>query len=140
MKLSEFTSALKEFDDRIAKEINNFNTAEWQVPLYMTTNIFESKTKYEMRVAIPGVLKEQIKLKSEYGVLSIKVNSVRDIDKTLKIIREERLKSLMMRQFTIPQIVDLEKITSEYVNGILIIHLPKLKRPPHRPTIQIKIN
>ena len=52
--------------------------------------------------------------------------------------RVERHYGEFMRNFTLPPFIDVEKITPEYKDGLLLISLPKLKeaRPKH---IEVKV-
>jgi HSP20 family protein len=50
----------------------------------------------------------------------------------------ERLSGRFVRSFTLPDVVDEEKLTAEYRNGILTVHLPKSEKAKPR-SIEVQV-
>ena len=70
--------------------------------------------------------KEEVKVKIEGGRLSISGEREQEKEeKDKKQIRVERSYGAFQRSFTLPEGVLAEKLSAEFKDGILKIHLPK---------------
>ena len=134
-KTSLFPSILDDFF-----RINNFDifNANNFVP---AVNINESETSYELHMAIPGKTKKDFIIEFENDILSI---SGGNTEKN----KSENIQSFPLhefnynefkRSFKIPKIVEIDKISAKYLNGVLQIFLPKLKEAatPSKKIIKI---
>lgn len=91
-----------------------------------SANIKESETDFQIELGIPGMKKEDIKIDLEDDVLTI--SSEQKEEKTEEkdnYTRREFNYSSFSRSFSLPEIVDADKITAEYKDGILNITIPK---------------
>lgn len=110
-------------------------SAEWS-PL---VDITEDEKEYLVKAEIPGVKKEDLKVKVEDGTLSItgERRSEKE-EKNKKHHRIERSYGSFERSFTLPDDADAGKISSEFKDGLLQVHLAK--NPNARPkAIEVKI-
>jgi HSP20 family protein len=89
-------------------------------------NILEHPDSFELDIAAPGLKKDDFKIHLENNVLTIS-SEVRDEkeEETKNYTRKEFHYSSFSRSFTLPRIVDLEKIKADYESGILKVMLPK---------------
>lgn len=91
-----------------------------------TVDIGESEKEFVVKAELPEIRKEDIKVSVEDGVLSIcGERKVDKEEKGLKFHRVERAYGRFERCFSLPDEADAEKITSEYKDGVLTVHLPK---------------
>ena len=103
-------------------------------------DIGETDKEFVVRAELPEVKKEDIKVHVEDGTLCI--SGERKVEKeedTMKYHRLERAYGRFERSFSLPDEADSEKITSEYKEGILTIHLPKnpvMKTAAHQIPVQ----
>ena len=96
--------------------------AEWS-PL---VDIIEDEKQFLIKAELPDMKKEQVKLTVENDVLTISGERKYEKETTgHKHHRIERAYGGFSRSFSIPAIVDEEKIRAEYKDGILKISLPK---------------
>jgi HSP20 family protein len=89
-------------------------------------DIYETDTDITVNAELPGVDRKDIGLNLEKNVLTLK--GERRFEKETKqenYHRVERAYGGFSRSFSIPAIVDEEKIRAEYKDGILKISLPK---------------
>ena len=78
------------------------------------------------KVELPDVRKDDIKVNIDDGTLSISgERKVESDETTMKYHRLERAYGRFERTFSLPEDADTDKITSEYHEGILTVHLPK---------------
>lgn len=110
--------------------------AEWTP----SVDIAENDNEFIVKAELPDVKKENIKVSVEDGTLSITGERKEEKEeKGTKFHRVERAYGRFERAFTLPDDADKEKITSEYKEGILTVHLPKnpaAKREAHQITVQ----
>ncbi|MEX1116130.1 MAG: Hsp20/alpha crystallin family protein [Akkermansiaceae bacterium] len=105
-----------------AKSDESMSLAEWSP----SVDIAENDTEYVVKAELPQVKKEDIKVSVEDGTLSISGERRVEKEETkLKFHRIERAYGRFERTFSLPDETDSEKVTSEYKDGILTVHLPK---------------
>ncbi len=104
-------------------------------------NIAESGEAFEIEVAAPGLSKEDFKIDVHNNVLTIsseKEEKKEDEGKNYR--RREFSYTAFERSFTLPDIVDFDKISASHKDGILNIHIPKREEAKEKPSRQIKIS
>lgn len=91
-----------------------------------SVDIAENDKEFVVKAELPDVKKEDIKVNIEDGTLSISgERKVEKEEKNVKFHRIERAYGRFERTFTLPAEADADKITSDYKQGILTVHLPK---------------
>jgi HSP20 family protein len=107
---------------------------EW-VP---SAEVLEKKNTYEVNLELPGVAKEDVKIKLDDNILTITGEK-----KAEKNTEEEEYKicecgyGIFSRSFTLPNTVDRDKIEAKYSNGILSLSIPKTEQAKPK---EIEIN
>ena len=88
------------------------------------TDIYKSKEGYHITLDMPGVAKENIKLKVENDELIVtgKINKPAEEP---NYINREIFFNGYHRHFILPNDVDVEKIEASYANGVLKLFLHK---------------
>jgi HSP20 family protein len=103
-------------------------------------DIIERDKEYLIKVDLPEVKKEEVKLLFDDGVLTIKgERKVEKDEKGDKVHRTERYYGTFERTFMLPDDVDAKQIHAESKEGVLYIHLPRVaveKTRPRAITIQ----
>ena len=99
-----------------------FTVTEWSPPV----DIAEDDKEYTVKAELPGMNKEDIKVTVEGGVLSIRgERKVEKEEKDKKYHRIERSYGTFTRSFTLPEGTSGDKISAEFKDGVLKVHLPK---------------
>ena len=119
---------------------NNFSDTNTSMP---AVNIKENNDAFMIEVAVPGMKKEDFNVDFDNGRLTIsserKDENVEKEGK--KITRREFSYQSFQRSFSIPNnIVDADKISAKYDNGILHLSLPKREEVKPKPAKQIAIS
>jgi HSP20 family protein len=106
----------------------------WVAPLI---DIYETNDEYYLVGNMPGVAKEDVKLKIEEGNLIVmgRVEFLGELDR--KYLMKEIDSSNYYRKFKLSDSVDESKIDAKLENGRLFVHLPKVERVKPK-TIEIK--
>ena len=122
------------FDDSSTNE--ELENAVWS-PL---TDISENKDQYILKMDLPGVSKENLKLSFHDGELIISGERKQEKeDKDSKYHRIERTYGKYFRSFTLPQTIQADKINAEFKDGQLTITVPKSEEAkPKELEIKVK--
>ena len=108
--------------------------AEWAPPV----DIVETDKEYLFKAELPEVKKENVNVTFQEGMLTIEGERIAEKEeKGKKYHRVERSYGNFVRSFTLPKDADETKITAEFKDGLLLIHLPKTDKP--RPkSVEVK--
>jgi HSP20 family protein len=99
--------------------------ADW-VP---SVDVSETNGEYQIKAEIPDVKKEDVKVTLEDGVLTIQGQRKQEKeDKGTKYHRVERAYGSFVRSFTLPDLVDEQKVNAEFKDGVLNLQLPKSEK------------
>lgn len=91
-------------------------------------NVKENDRELLFTFEIPGMSKENVKVKIKDGVLTVSGERkvVFDEEKE-RFIRREFISGTFERSFTLPETVDVEKVRADYEHGLLQISLAKVE-------------
>ena len=106
----------------------------WVAPL---VDIYETADEYYLTANIPGVSKENVKIKLEEGFLVIMGRVNVDEAKNRKYVLNEIEEGNYYRRFKISESIDEQKTDAKLENGVLNVKLPKHERVKPK-TIEIK--
>ena len=110
--------------------------AEWS-PL---VDITEDDKEYLIKADLPEVKKEDVKLTVQDDVMSISgERKYEKEEKGKKYHRVERAYGSFMRSFTLPEDADGNKVSAEYKDGVLKVHLPKSEKAKPK-SIEVKVS
>ena len=100
--------------------------AEWS-PL---VDISEDDKEYLIKAELPEVKKEDVKVTAEDGTLTIMGERKFDgVDKNKKYHRVERAYGSFGRRFSLPDDASPAKVTADFKDGVLKVHLAKNEKP-----------
>jgi HSP20 family protein len=102
-------------------------------------NIRETENEFVLELAAPGWNKEDFKIQLDNNLLSIAVDKKEEtVKEKEKMVRREFKQQSFKRSFTVDEKVNAEAISAQYVNGVLVLNLPK-KEEVKPTTKQINI-
>lgn len=102
-------------------------------------DIYEHEGNIVLKAELPGVEPKDVDVRVENNVLTLR--GERHIDNSVKresYHRVERAYGTFTRSFTLPSVVDTEKIKAEFKEGVLHLTLPKKEEAKPRQ-ISIKV-
>lgn len=109
--------------------------AEW-APL---VDITEDEKEFLIKAELPEVKKENVNVTVEAGVLTITgERKFEKEEKDKKYHRVERAYGSFLRSFTLPEGADAGKVSAEFMDGILRVHLPKSEKTKPA-TVEVKV-
>lgn len=137
-ELEEMSDRLNRMFARPATRTNGKETivvADWTP----TVDISETDGGYQIKAEIPDVKKEDVKVTLEDGVLTIQGERKQEKEeKGKKYHRVERSYGSFVRSFSLPDLIDEEKVKAEFKDGVLNLHLPKSEKAKPK-AIEVKV-
>jgi len=104
-----------------------------------SVDISETEGEYQIKAEIPDVKKEDVKVTLEDGVLTIQgERKYEKEEKGKKYHRIERSYGSFVRTFSLPDVIDEEKVKAEFKDGVLNLHLPKSEKAKPK-AIEVKV-
>jgi HSP20 family protein len=127
---------LGEFPNRMASgEIDSLAVADWSPEV----DISEDDRGYLLKADLPEMKKEDVRVTVEDGILSVSGERKSEKeDKKRKFHRIERSFGNFRRSFTLPEDADSTKVTADFHDGVLKVHLPTTARPRSK-AIEVKV-
>jgi len=103
-----------------------FNAPFFSREFLPAVNVRETKHHYELEFAVPGFKKEDFKVETENGILTISAEREDEKDDNKEdYTRREFSYSSFSRTFNLPDDVIEDNINANYHNGILTLELKK---------------
>ena len=117
------------FDDFFGRELfnwgnNNYSSTSTTMP---SVNIRETGDNYEVEVAAPGMDKKDFKITLDGNLLTISSAKQQSREEVKdRYTRREFSYQSFQRSFELPKdVVDQDKISARYENGLLYLSIPK---------------
>jgi HSP20 family protein len=117
----------------------NFSLTNTTIP---SVNIKENENEFEVEMAAPGMTKDDFRIELNNSVLTIssEKQSNNQSKEGENVTRREFSYQSFSRSFTLPVIVETEKISAKYENGLLRVNIPKKEEAKPKPLKQIKVS
>ena len=146
MKLTK-RDPFREIDDVFSKFLTHFNrpsignqellaSGDWAP----RADIAETDAEFTIKVEVPDIKRDDIKITVDNGVLNIRGERKREKDeKGVQYHRMERHYGSFLRSFSLPDNVTEDKIEAQFKGGMLTLRLPKTeKSKPKQIEITVK--
>jgi HSP20 family protein len=114
--------------DRLASSV--FDTA--RAPRVMPVDLFRDGDQYVLSADLPGVDPASVDIDVDGQLLTIRAERLAPMGEQVKWLAHERPAGSYMRQFTLGDGVDAERITADYENGVLSVIIPVTERAKPR--------
>jgi HSP20 family protein len=119
---------------------NNYSEVNTTLP---SVNIKENEDVFEVEMAVPGMSKEDFKIELNHRFLTISAEKKVEKEekkKNEKYTRREFCYRSFSRSFTLPEVVEGDKIEAKYDNGLLKVVIPKKEEAKPKPAKLIDIH
>src|ERR1041384_3798636 len=136
---SEFTQMQREID-RMFDRFNGGSRENNQTSLWIPpVDIVERENDYFVKVELPGVEKNDVKITVQDDILTVKGEKKQESEKKgHDYHRVERSYGAFQRSFTLPSSVISDKIDASFSDGVLTVSLPKAEETKSRE-IAVKV-
>lgn len=119
---------IQEDMDRVVNELMGGSTegALEKFDFAPSCEITEQENSYLMKVDLPGVKKDQVKVEMDGDRLTIRAERKEEKEEnTKKRHLSEIAYGSYLRSFTLPQAIDANKIEAKFDDGVLTVTVPK---------------
>ena len=109
--------------------------AAWVPPV----DIHEEKERLVITAELPGFKENEISITTENGMLTISgERKFEKEEKNKKYHRVERSYGTFVRTFTLPDYADADRVSAEFKDGVLKVHLPKSEKAKPKQ-VEVKV-
>jgi HSP20 family protein len=116
-------------------DIHSLAVADWSPEV----DISEDDHGYLLKADLPEMKKDDVRVTVEDGILSVSGERKGEKeDQKRKFHRIERSYGTFRRSFTLPEDADSKKVTAEFRDGVLKVHLPTTTIAKSK-AIQVKV-
>lgn len=134
---TSLTSLVDEFFRDFPGTADNLLSIQKGIP---PVNIKETQDSYVMEIVAPGFEKADFNVNLEGNLLTVSAERKREVkEEKDKNIRTEFVYRNFKRSFTIDEKIDATRIGASYINGVLVLNLPR-KEEVKPAAKEIKIN
>jgi len=136
---------LEDIQDRLNRFLNetlpvrgekNAFFADWTPPV----DIEETDKEYLIKAELPDIKKEDVKVETLDGILTIEGERKQEKEeKGKKYHRIERAHGVFERAFLLPEDAQGDKVTADYKDGVLKVHVPKTEKATPK-AIEVKVD
>jgi HSP20 family protein len=123
---NRFNQFLGGFPNRMGNRMGNdeahsLTVADWSPEV----DISEDDQGYHLKADLPEIKKDDVRVTVEDGILCVSgERKTQKEDQKRKFHRIERSYGNFRRSFTLPEDADSKKVTAEFHDGVLKVHLP----------------
>jgi HSP20 family protein len=102
-------------------------------------DVQETEKEYLVKADLPEIRKEDMKIAIDDGVLSMEGERKQEKEeKNKKFHKVERVYGKFVRRMALPNDVDETKVSAEFKDGVLNVHLPKsVTAKPHSVDVKV---
>ena len=128
------------WQSKLLKPLNSLPVANISVP---AVNIKETSDYFLVEVAVPGMAKNDFKIELDDNTLTIsseKGNDSRNEEENEFIRQEFNFYSFYRTFHLAKEVVEVDKITAKYENGLLLLEIPKKEEVKRKPVRTIAIS
>lgn len=138
---------LEDMSDRLNRVFNRPSATRQSGNEIMTAadwapvvDVIETDRDYVIKAELPEVKKDDVKVTVHDGVVTLQGERRQEReDKDRRYHRIERSYGTFVRSFTVPDFVDETKVSAEFKDGVLSLHLPKTEKAKPR-AIDVKVS
>lgn len=136
---------MEEFSERLNRLFGTRLRGDGQKESLLVTDwmpavdIQETPAEYLIKVELPEIKKDDVKVTVEDGLLAIRGERKQEKEeKGRKFHRIERSYGTFLRTFSVPMDAEENKVAADFQEGILRVHLPKTEKPRSK-ALEVKV-
>lgn len=103
-----------------------------RAPRHVPVDLFRDGDDYVLHADLPGVDPGSIDVDLDGSQLSIRAQRTGDVREGARWLARERPDGAFLRQFTLGDGVDVDRISASYECGVLSVHIPVSERARRR--------
>lgn len=118
--------------DTVARQLLGEAAGTARAPRFMPMDLFKAGDHYVLNADLPGVDPGSVDVSVDNGTLTLRAQRSAPSEEGVQWIASERFAGTYMRQLSLGDNVDADKISASYNNGVLSVTLPIAERAKPR--------
>ncbi|MEU7631963.1 Hsp20/alpha crystallin family protein [Nocardia sp. NPDC049220] len=118
--------------DTVARQLLGEATGSARAPRFMPMDLFKTGDHYVLNADLPGVDPHSVEVSVDNGTLTLRAQRTAPSEEGVQWIASERFAGTYMRQLSLGENVDVDKISATYNNGVLSVTIPIAARAKPR--------
>ncbi|MCP2289298.1 Hsp20/alpha crystallin family protein [Nocardia amikacinitolerans] len=118
--------------DTVARQLLGENVGSTRAPRFMPMDLFRAGDHYVLNADLPGVDPGSVDVSVDNGTLTLRAQRSVPSEEGVQWIASERFAGTYMRQLSLGDNVDADKISATYNNGVLSVTIPIAERAKPR--------
>ncbi|WP_083889144.1 Hsp20/alpha crystallin family protein [Nocardia pneumoniae] len=118
--------------DTVARQLLGETTGTARAPRFMPMDLFKAGDHYVLNADLPGVDPGSIDVSVDSGTLTLRAQRTVPSEEGVQWIASERFAGTFMRQLSLGENVDADRISATYNNGVLSVTIPIAERAKPR--------
>jgi len=125
--------------DRLTEQMLGVPVGSTRAPRFMPMDLYRSGDHYVLHADLPGVDPGSVDVSVDNGTLTVRAERSGRTEESVEWLTSERFTGSYMRQLTLGEGVDADRIGATYENGVLTVTIPMAEKAKPR-RIQIDTN
>jgi HSP20 family protein len=118
--------------DRLSEQLLGVPAGSARSPRFMPMDLYRSGDRYVLEADLPGVDPGSVDIDVDNGTLTIRAERSPRTEEEVQWIASERFTGSYMRQLSLGDSVDSERIAANYANGVLTVSIPVAEKAKPR--------
>jgi len=110
--------------DRLTEQMLGVPVGTARTPRFMPMDLYRSGDHYVLHADLPGVDPGSVDVSVDNGTLTLRAERSARTDESVQWLTSERFTGAYMRQLSLGDGVDADRIAATYENGVLTVTIP----------------
>jgi HSP20 family protein len=125
--------------DRLTEQMLGAPLGSGRAPRFMPMDLYRSGDHYILHADLPGVDPGSVDVSVDNGTLTIRAERSGRTEESVQWLTSERFTGTYMRQLSLGDGIDADRIEATYENGVLTVTIPMAeKAKPRRIQVDAK--
>ena len=118
--------------DRLTEQMLGVPVGSARTPRFMPMDLYRSGDHYVLHADLPGVDPGSVDVSVDNGTLTIRAERSARSEESMEWLTSERFTGSYMRQLSLGDGIDAERIAATYENGVLTVTIPVAEKAKPR--------
>jgi HSP20 family protein len=118
--------------DRLTEQLLGVPVGSTKAPRFMPMDLYRSGDHYVLHADLPGVDPGSVDVSVDNGTLTVRAERSGRTEESVEWLTSERFAGSYMRQLTLGEGVDADRIAATYENGVLTVTIPMAEKAKPR--------
>jgi len=125
--------------DRLTEQMLGVPVGSTRAPRFMPMDLYRSGDHYVLHADLPGVDPGSVDVSVDNGTLTVRAERSGRTEESVEWLTSERFTGSYLRQLSLGDGIDADRIAATYENGVLTVTIPMAeKAKPRRIQIDTK--